>query len=214
MVDARIAAARDSARQVCDLDPAELEDLAWVLARAFRDNPLNLAVMGGSPARRVRTNRQGMRTTLSSALGRGLVVAVRSDSGTVTGGLVGLPPTRWPLPPPPLRVQVRTLLGQGLRVARSWGQVFQALSVVHPMTSHWYLAVVGVEPGAQGEGVGSGLVRHFVERVDADEESAYLETDRAENVAFYESFGFSVASELEILDVPVWRMWRDPASRL
>jgi hypothetical protein len=37
---------------------------------------------------------------------------------------------------------------------------------------------------------------------------SYLETDRRENLAFYERAGFGVLSEEEIVGVPVWRMWR------
>jgi ribosomal protein S18 acetylase RimI-like enzyme len=200
--------------EVRDLEPSGLEDLAWVLARAFRDNPLNVAVVGGSPQRRVRSNRQGLRTTLASALGRAQVLAAYPSTGPIAGGLVGLPPFHWPLPAPPLGLQLRTLLGQGLRVARSWGRIFHELGAVHPERPHWYLAVVGVDPSQQGRGLGARLLEEFVEQVDRDAEPAYLETDRFENLAFYETFGFRVESELPVQGVPVWQMWREARSSL
>ena len=42
--------------------------------------------------------------------------------------------------------------------------------------------------------------------------SAYLETDRPENVAFYERAGFVAVGETRIFSVPVWRMQRPAAS--
>ncbi|MBW2698460.1 MAG: GNAT family N-acetyltransferase [Deltaproteobacteria bacterium] len=208
----RISTPSVTPARVSDLEASGLEDLAWVLARAFRDNPLNLAVIGGSKERRVRSNRQGMRTTLAGALGRAMVLAAGSGSEPLAGGLVALPPLQWPLPPPPLGLQLRTLIGQGLRVARRWGQIFHELGSLHPIRPHWYLAVVGVEPDVQGRGVGSELLHHFTRQVDADAQPAYLETDRFENVALYEHFGFDVESEIRVRGVPVWRMWRDARS--
>lgn len=198
--------------RVDELDARGLEQLAWVLARAFRDNPLNVAVVGGSSRRRVRSNRPGMRTTLHSALGRAMVLVSRRSTDRIDGGLVALPPHAWPLPPPPLALQLRTLLGQGLRVARAWGRVFEELGAVHPVGRHWYLAVLGVEPDLQGLGSGGALVRHFLAQVDSDALPVYLETDRSQNVGLYERFGFRIEDEMEILGVSVWRMWRDARS--
>ncbi len=66
--------------------------------------------------------------------------------------------------------------------------------------------------GRAGPGVGSELLHHFTRQVDADAQPAYLETDRFENVALYEHFGFDVESEIRVRGVPVWRMWRDARS--
>ena len=52
----------------------ESRALAEVLALAFRDNPLNRAVIGGSEARRLRANRAGMRASLIAALPAAVVL--------------------------------------------------------------------------------------------------------------------------------------------
>ena len=57
------------------------------------------------------------------------------------------------------------------------------------------------------------LMRAFCERMDAAHENAYLETDKPENVRFYERFGFEVVGEQDVLDVPNWFMLRRPARR-
>ena len=49
--------------------------------------------------------------------------------------------------------------------------------------------------------VGSLLMRVFCARMDAAREDAYLETDKPENVLFYERFGFEVVGKGEVLGV-------------
>ncbi|WP_030672664.1 hypothetical protein [Streptomyces sp. NRRL B-1347] len=46
---------------------------------------------------------------------------------------------------------------------------------------------------------------------DAEGRPAYLESSKADNIPFYEHFGFAVRRELSLpLDArPVWLMWRD-----
>ena len=39
---------------------------------------------------------------------------------------------------------------------------------------------------------------------------SYLETDKFENIAFYQKFGFTVFAEAEVLNVPNWFMSRPP----
>ena len=49
--------------------------------------------------------------------------------------------------------------------------------------------------------MGSLLMRVFCTRMDALGEDAYLETDKPEDVPFYERFGFEVVGEGEVLGV-------------
>jgi hypothetical protein len=51
-------------------------------------------------------------------------------------------------------------------------------------------------------------MERFVEIVDAAGEAAYLETDKVENVRFYEKFDFEVVEEATVLDTPNWFMSR------
>jgi ribosomal protein S18 acetylase RimI-like enzyme len=57
-------------------------------------------------------------------------------------------------------------------------------------------------------GIGTKLMRVFSARMDAAGEDAYLETDKPENVRFYERFGFEIVGEQEVLGVPNWFMTR------
>ena len=61
---------------------------------------------------------------------------------------------------------------------------------------HWYLPVIGVAPEVQRRGLGSALLTTMCDRLDRERLPAYLDTGRAENVAFYQRHGFMVAAEL------------------
>jgi len=193
---------------IAALDPADRHGAAVVLARAFCDNPLNMAVIGAADAgRRLRSNLHGMRSLVPAAADHGEVLVARS-AGRLAGVLIAVPPGAYPLPPPPLARRIRCLLGQGWRVATRWGRVFDALHAHHPDTPSWYLGTLGVDPAFQGRGVGTALLERWLERVDRKRNAAYLETDIAANVRFYAGAGFDLEGEIDVLGIRIWRMWR------
>jgi ribosomal protein S18 acetylase RimI-like enzyme len=187
---------------------ADREAVAEVLARAFRDNALNRAVIGARAARRLRANRIGMRTHLPPAERTGRLFVAREASGAVAGALVAAPPFGWPFPPARPWPRLRCALVQGLRVTTRWARVAEALHREHLPGPHWYLATLGVAPAHQRRGLGGALVAGFLDAVDEDAAPAYLETDAPGNVRFYERAGFRVQREIRILGVPVWLMER------
>ncbi len=82
----------------------------------------------------------------------------------------------------------------------------------HPRTPpHWYLAVLGTDPSAQGQGLGSAVLAPVLEQCDADGVGAYLESSKERNIDFYARHGFRVMAELRLPRGPsMWPMWRDP----
>jgi len=164
-------------------------------------------VVGGAHGRRLRANAAGMRGALPVAQQAGLVWALREASGP-TAVLIAAPPGAYPFPRPPALALLRSLAGQGLRVAGRWRQVFDALDAEHPRDAHWYLALLGVASSRQRQGLGGALLDAWLARVDADGLPAWLETDRAVNLGFYGARGFAVRRELRVLGVPVWCLAR------
>jgi predicted N-acetyltransferase YhbS len=73
---------------------------------------------------------------------------------------------------------------------------------------HWHLGPVGVEPTLQGQGIGTALMEEYCARLDNLAAVGYLETDKAQNVAFYEKFGFRTIAEAPVLGTPNWFMRR------
>jgi ribosomal protein S18 acetylase RimI-like enzyme len=186
----------------------EARSAAELLARAFRDNPLNVAAIRSADlGRRLRASRPGARDLVASALRHGEVWAAR-EAERPLGALVATPPGHHPLPPPPLARRLLSLAVQGWGTARRWGEIFEALQLLHPPDPHWYLGTLGVDPVQQGRGVGTALLRTWLRSVDREAGSVYLETDRERNVSWYEREGFCVVCRTRVLEVPVWCMQR------
>lgn len=194
--------------------PLSAEDLpaaVQVLAHAFRDNPLNRAVIGERAERRLRCNRLGMEIHLPLAHRYGEIRGAWRE-GCLTGVLVSVPSFGWPLPAPAWRARLGLAFRQGLRVASRWAKVSDALTAHHPLGAHAYLATLGVAPACQGQGVGRALLAAWLAEVDAAGGWAWLETDRKECLSLYRGVGFEVRDELEIHGVPVHLMERTPSA--
>lgn len=95
-------------------------------------------------------------------------------------------------------------------------QVQTAMAKAKPAQPHWYLAVLGTEPGyrgswSQGDSRARRLIMFGLQRCDDDRMPAYLESSNANNLSFYKSFGFNITEELCLPDGPsLWGMWREP----
>jgi ribosomal protein S18 acetylase RimI-like enzyme len=76
---------------------------------------------------------------------------------------------------------------------------------------HWYLAILGTDPSAQGRGLGSAMMGPILEGCDREGLGAYLESSKERNVDFYARHGFRVTGERRLPRGPrLWPMWRDP----
>jgi ribosomal protein S18 acetylase RimI-like enzyme len=84
----------------------------------------------------------------------------------------------------------------------------------HMPQRHWYLFAVGVAPEAQGQGLGSALIREGLGLADAAGHPCYLETSNERNLAYYERFGFRVlgTAPLGKDGPPGWAMRREAQS--
>ena len=90
-------------------------------------------------------------------------------------------------------------------------QLFDLLDAHHPTEACWYLAFMGVEPAAQGRGIGGELLAAVLNQADRDGMPAYLEASSPENQRLYERHGFRTVRELAVSDSPtIYAMWRLP----
>jgi ribosomal protein S18 acetylase RimI-like enzyme len=79
---------------------------------------------------------------------------------------------------------------------------------------HCYLLFLGVEPGLQGQGIGSLLIKPVLKRADEEGLPCYLETMKEVNLAFYRKHGFRVVDEKQIADggPHIWALLRSPGA--
>lgn len=131
----------------------------------------------------------------------------------VAGGALWLPPGKWQAPPvAQLRVLagLARICGKGLPRFLRYSRLMESK---HPREDHYYLPFMGVEPGHQGMGIGSALLRAVLERCDSAAVPAYLEASSPRNRDLYTRHGFEVFEEVELATGgPVhWLMWRKPS---
>jgi GNAT superfamily N-acetyltransferase len=93
------------------------------------------------------------------------------------------------------------------------GGVFVQMDDYHPTDEHWYLPLTGVDPIAQGRGLGAALLRHALKTCDSDGLPAYLEATSPRNRNLYLRHGFNVIQVIQAgSSPPLWAMLRPPTS--
>jgi ribosomal protein S18 acetylase RimI-like enzyme len=79
----------------------------------------------------------------------------------------------------------------------------------HIREPHYYIPYIGVTPEAQGQGLGTALLRPTLDRCDREGLPAYLEATNERNAALYERLGFRRKGELRLgSSPPLWPMLR------
>jgi GNAT superfamily N-acetyltransferase len=89
--------------------------------------------------------------------------------------------------------------------------VFEEMGRRHPTEPHWYLPLVGVQPGRQGRGVGAALLGAGLRVCDIERRPAYLESTNPRNQPLYERLGFVPQAPIVVGDCPpIVPMMRPP----
>jgi GNAT superfamily N-acetyltransferase len=85
----------------------------------------------------------------------------------------------------------------------------------HPTgTAHHYLGILAVRPGAQGQGIGTALLRAQPATLDQHATPAYLEASSERSRAWYLRHGYTdTGRRFDLPDggPPMWPMWRPAA---
>jgi ribosomal protein S18 acetylase RimI-like enzyme len=188
--------------------PADVPALARMLARAFFDDPV---AMWSCPPDALRT---GVLEHFNAARLRHLLEEREIwTTPELASAALWAPPQRWKTTPRQDLELARPMLHPRLLVrAPLIVKGLLGLERRHPRTPpHWYLAVLGTDPAAQGQGFGSAVLGPVLQQCDADGVGAYLESSKERNIAFYARHGFRVTGELRLPRGPtMWAMWREP----
>jgi ribosomal protein S18 acetylase RimI-like enzyme len=200
--------AKQGSIEVRDLRADEVDVAVGVLARGMRDNPLHVAAYGEAPERRLRCHARLMAGLFRHFQAQQPIAAVEDgDLVGVTG--VAPPGTCQPTAVQQLRL-LPTMLGLGPRTAARVASWTSAWAAHDPDEPHVHLGPLAVDAHLQGRGIGSRIMEEHCRRLDGAGDRGYLETDKAENVGFYERFGFEVVAEDEVIGVRNWFMLRTP----
>ena len=178
-----------------------------VVGRGMRDNPLHIRAFGDADDRRERALARFFLPVLGRCLVNGTILGAFTG-GRLDGVCAMLPPGRCRITvaeklrllPSMLRAAPRALPAI-LRWTAAWGRR-------DPAQAHWHLGPVAVDRDLQGTGIGTALLAEFCCRVDALGAAAYLETDKAKNVLFYERHEFETRAQTSVIGVPNWFMIR------
>jgi ribosomal protein S18 acetylase RimI-like enzyme len=175
----------------------------------MRDNPINVRAFAMADAdRRGRALARFFRPFLRGLYRRGSIVGA-FDGDTLVGVCGRATPGRCqPTTLEKLQMVPSVIFGNSVgtsvRVMR-WGADWSRRDPPEP---HWHLGPVAVAPDRQGQGIGAAMMGDFCARMDVRAALSYLETDKLENVRFYEKFAFVVVAQAEVLGVANWFMSR------
>jgi ribosomal protein S18 acetylase RimI-like enzyme len=100
-----------------------------------------------------------------------------------------------------------------------WDRIFGLISFfvtelqLHQTTAsepHWYLAMLGVLPECQGQGIGGKLIQPVLQEADQTKMPCYLETSTSAAVRFYQRYGFEIVHHGIFAQREYWTMKRKP----
>ncbi|MFC2038014.1 GNAT family N-acetyltransferase [Chloroflexota bacterium] len=184
-----------------------------MLARAFWEDPIYTALFTDEVERE-----QALQRLFGAVVGYCLMYGLVHTTPAVEGAACWLTPGN-------TTVTFWRMLRAGLGLPRAMAQFnpqarqgFQAVLAytdeIHKREApgpHWHLWALGVEPGCQGQGIGSRLIRPVLAQADRDGVPCYLETETDKNVAFYQKRGFNIVSDGVVpgQEVRIWTMLRE-----
>jgi ribosomal protein S18 acetylase RimI-like enzyme len=187
---------------------ADFPALARVLTRAFADDPVAAWFFPDDTDQRRLARFYGDLVLPRLAAGRD---EIYTDAGR-NGVALWTPPGQGHMSAlDNLRLLPRMAALWGRRLPRALRGLAYMESKL-PEAPHWHLFFLGVDPEAQGQGIGSALMRPMLERLDRDGTPVYLEASTERSRALYLRHGFDVLDEMRMPDggPPLWRMWREP----
>ena len=192
--------------RVIPASPADLDVLGQVIADAFQDLPQSQWLIA-DPAARRQVLPGYFRLLAEHALACGVVHTTPDWSAAalwLPGGTGGA-------------AQPAGFAARQAAVTGRWADRFaafdRALERHHPPgTAHHHLAILAVRPGGQSRGTGTALLRAYHERLDRDQQPAYLEAAEWRSRQFYRRHGYLPAGLFYLPDdgPAMWPMWRPP----
>jgi ribosomal protein S18 acetylase RimI-like enzyme len=197
-----------SQSEIRELTLEELSEAARVLGRGMRDNPLHVRVFGSDLVRREAALVRLFIPLLQQYQRKGVILGAFGGRRLVGVCAMVAPDCCQPTWQKKVDLLPAIFLGNPASAVIAilrWTSAWAGHDLIE---AHWHLGPVGVERDLQGKGIGSALLKAFCDRMDSAGVLAYLETDKSENLRFYERFGFEAVAEDDVIGVRNWFMAR------
>jgi ribosomal protein S18 acetylase RimI-like enzyme len=178
-----------------ELRDDEIQSATGLIARGMRDNPLHIHAFGRDAGARVERLRRMFDVALPILLKKGVLLG--AFDGAVLIGIAGMVSSDKCQPTSSEKVELLPRLipaigfGALMRVRR-WMKAWGTRDLEE---DHWHLGPVAVDAHLQGKGIGSRLMVEYCARLDRIDAVGYLETDKPNNVPFYQKFGFQTIAD-------------------
>ena len=184
---------------------------AGVLARAFVNDPVTVAVYPNFTARRrERALKVDFAAEILECVRRGCPLQIDID-GEIMAAAVVYPPATYPLPLfTQWKLLAKSIWGNGIYDLRPWMRWTAQVEKCHPAMPHFYLAYLGVDPDQQGKSLGSTLLEYLTCMAADQGMGCYLENANPRNLTFYQRHGFEIIDKQEIIGIHTWFMWHKP----
>jgi ribosomal protein S18 acetylase RimI-like enzyme len=186
---------------------ADVDAAGALLGRAFQDNPAYRAILPhlSDDARAAAVAR--VKRGFAAASVRYQDARAIWKDGHMLGVSLVCTPGQYPHRAAAFLHQAPGCVTTGWTGIRNFLRVDRYITRRHLRGPHYYLFVLGVEPEAQGRGLGKALLRDLSARADAHGLPCYLETDKPTSVKLYQSAGYEVVTEEVVRGVPGLHMW-------
>jgi len=180
--------------------PAELDTVVGILVAAFQDDPVSRWVFPGAERRRTGAHPAFFREIAAAGFAAGHV----DVTGDLSAAVIWLPGDAG-----------GEASIEGLEPAEldRLGVLLGLMARREPGEPHWHAQFIGVLPGRQRRGTGSRLLRHGLDRADAEGLPTYLEASSPDSTRLYRRLGFGDHGPAfrPPGGPPMQPMWRAPA---
>lgn len=168
----------------------EADAVLDVLTAAFSDDPVVRWIFSDDHIYKTTFPRFAM-TLAGQAFDLGTAYA----EGSIAGAALWLPPETQSDEDGLWAIMEQTVPAERMEII---GSAFDEIERYIPQEPFWYLALLGVDPAHQGEGVGSALLTHTLRQCDEKQQPAFLEATSERNAALYRRHGFEDAGTVAL----------------
>ena len=158
-------------------DPSEVDTVIGILVEAFQDDPMSRWVFPDDERRRTVSHPAFFGAVLEAGFATGHVDVTEDH----TAAVIWLPASEGDDEP---------IDGLDPAEADRLGVLLGIMAGLEPAGPLWHAQFIGVRPGHQGRGVGGRLLRHGLDRADAESVPTYLEASSPDSTRLYRRLGF------------------------